>query len=174
VKLITAPTREQITTTRSIFLAGGISGCGNWQNDMIKEFNDSTFTVVNPRRAGTIDRKDMVVSEEQIKWEFDYIRETSDVMFWFPSSSVCPIALYELGATLERMFWFVSKGGGMGRPQKVYIGCDPAYDRLVDVKIQVKLIETKLNGFIKLKINESLKDVLTEIKQHRFNSWELA
>lgn len=164
MNLITAPSQERITTYRSIFLGGGISGCGNWQNDAIKAFKYLPITVVNPRREGILDRKDMKISEEQISWEFNYLRKVTDVMFWFPSSSSCPIALYELGAILERLYWFLYKGGRMGVPQRVYIGCDPAYDRLVDVKLQVKLIEQKLRIInFKIKINNTLEDLFKEI-----------
>lgn len=113
---------------RRLFLAGGISGCGNWQSAIVEDLKKikEKLLVYNPRRDQSIDRKNYVISYNQISWEFHYLRLASDVLFWFPKESVCPIALFELGGVLERR-------------QNVFVGCDENYDRIVDLKIQLEL-----------------------------------
>jgi hypothetical protein len=32
------------------------------------------------------------------RWEHDHLRRSKAIMFWFPSETLCPITLYELGA----------------------------------------------------------------------------
>src|SRR5438046_7969712 len=111
---------------RKIFLAGGISNCLNWQSlfTYVLEPQPDTLVLINPRRDEDIDRTDRVVSEEQISWEYVRLRQANEIVFWFPDSSVCPIALFELGGALERN-------------QRVYVGCSTKYDRIVDLEIQI-------------------------------------
>jgi hypothetical protein len=64
----------------SLFLAGGITGCPDWQADLRAQLGDLPLALLNPRRA---------------------------ISFWFPAEALQPIALYELGAwsmTSKRLF----------------------------------------------------------------------
>ena len=69
---------------------------------------------------------DPSAAEVQIRWEFDHLRRASARLFWFPSATLCPIALFELGA------W------SMGR-EPLFVGVDPLYARRADVETQLRL-----------------------------------
>jgi len=119
-----APT-EYAGADPSVFLAGGITGCGDWQREMADLLARSDLVVLNPRRRNfPID--DPAAAEEQIRWEFRHLRRASARLFWFPSATHCPIALFELGA------WSMRAG-------PLFVGVDPDYARRADVEIQTKL-----------------------------------
>jgi len=122
---VEAPTEYAGTVRPSVFLAGGITGCGDWQRDLARRLRDTDLVVLNPRRKRfPID--DPSAAEQQINWEFRHLRRATARLFWFPSATLCPIALYELGA------WSTTAG-------PLFIGVDPRYARRVDVEIQTKL-----------------------------------
>lgn len=110
---------------RTIFLAGGITGCPDWQAGVITELQHVPITVFNPRRKN-FPIGDPNAAEEQVTWEFNKLREAEYVSFWFCKETLCPIVLFELGATMERT-------------RKCIIGVDPHYPRRQDVEIQAKL-----------------------------------
>ncbi len=110
---------------RSIFLAGGISGCHNWQQDMVTLLSGTPLVVLNPRRENfPID--DPAAATAQIRWEFDHLRLADAIAFWFPCETLCPITLYELGA------WAMTS-------KPLFVGVHPDYQRRVDVEIQLSL-----------------------------------
>src|SRR5882724_7144555 len=81
----------------SVFLAGGITGCPGWQDHAASRLGDLPLAVLNPRRADfPID--DPSAAEAQIAWEHRHLRRAAAALFWFPSETLCPITLYELGA----------------------------------------------------------------------------
>lgn len=112
---------------RSVFLAGGISGCWDWQTYITKLIDDKKLDIVllNPRREN-FDISNSKLSEEQIIWEREHLIKADIILFWFPSETMCPITLYELG------FWTNSD-------KPLIIGCDENYQRKFDVAIQTKL-----------------------------------
>lgn len=112
---------------RSIFLAGGITGCWNWQDEArTKLLKSEAFNfVINPRRED-FDVSDKSQTPIQIQWEYDYLRVCSDIMFWFTADTVQPITLFELGKSI-------------GTDKKIYVGCDPKYSRQLDVVEQLAL-----------------------------------
>lgn len=88
---------------KSLFLAGGISGCGNWHRDVIQNlFNKCEklfqqqqprqIKIYNPRREN-FDVSDQSQSEIQIKWEHSYLHSVHAVSFWFCSETLCPITV---------------------------------------------------------------------------------
>lgn len=80
---------------RCVFLAGGITGCPDWQAEAAAALGDLNVVLLNPRREATPWRGD---AAEQIGWEYHGPRRADLVLFWFPASrSVQPISLYELG-----------------------------------------------------------------------------
>ena len=81
---------------QSVFIAGGISNCPDWQNEMSAMLDTSLYDVVNPRRAGGFDRTG-VTAEEQITWEHRALSLIDACIFWFPCETLCPITLLELG-----------------------------------------------------------------------------
>lgn len=117
----------------SLFLAGGITSCPDWQQEMRTLLDGSGLTLLNPRRAGIveIDWTDHARSHAQVEWEFRNLRKASAILFWFPAESICPIALYELGA------WSMT-------PTPLFIGAHPNYPRRADIKLQTGLARPEL------------------------------
>lgn len=119
---IEAPDSDEYPALKSIFLAGGISDCHDWQIEVAQWFKDTDFLVINPRR------KDFTIcdSTEQIVWEHTRLRQADMILFWFPCETVCPITLFELG------IW-------AGREKPIFVGCHPDYSRRFDVRLQMSL-----------------------------------
>jgi hypothetical protein len=109
----------------SLFLAGGISGCPDWQAEVVRLLAGTDLVLLNPRR-GRFPIDDPREAEAQIVWEHTHLRRADAVLFWFPAETLCPIALYELGA------W-------NPRPKPLFVGCHPGYPRKQDVEIQTRL-----------------------------------
>ena len=110
---------------RSVFLAGGISNCPDWQTQLLELLRDTDWLVLNPRRED-FDSSDTGISEAQIEWEHRHLRLADAIAFWFPPQTLCPITLYELGA------WSMTD-------KPLLIGVDPQYKRRVDVVTQTQL-----------------------------------
>lgn len=132
---IEAPDHEVFQFRDSLFLAGGISDCYDWQKDAVTALTHLSVVLVNPRRANF----DISKPEEgvvQIKWESNYLSQCSQILFWFASETVCPITLFELGAALERRRNAMEYDGNL---QQLFIGAHKMYPRLLDVQVQSKL-----------------------------------
>jgi hypothetical protein len=110
-----------------LFLAGGITGCPDWQAEAAAMLGDTPgLTVLDPRRA-VFDVTDPAVAVEQITWEHTHLWRADVLLFWFaPGGSVQPITLYELGVHVTR-----------GIP--LAVGADPGYPRRLDVEVQLAL-----------------------------------
>jgi len=125
---ITAP-KELDTPGISVFLAGGISNCPDWQSEcitMIQKYNfQKDIVLYNPRRLNFV--FSLENSEIQIQWEFQHLKKADVIIFWFSEGSLNPIVLYELG------MW------GNSRDKQIIIGVHPRYERKEDVIIQTKL-----------------------------------
>jgi hypothetical protein len=121
---------EHTPKYQSIFLAGGITGCPNWQQEIVHLLWDTDLVVLNPRRTVfPIHNPD--VAEEQITWEYRHLREANAILFWFPCETLCPIVLYELGA------WSMTT-------KPIYVGVHPEYQRRRDVEIQMSLVRPEV------------------------------
>jgi len=146
--IITPPGSVQIdrnSQVRSIFLAGGISNCNDWQSDLITEIHKWVIKpaiLINPRRDD-FDISNKAMTEEQIKWEFNALRQVRIVTFYFCKETVCPITLFELGGTLERVknYWEGSPGL---RNCNILIYIEPGYIRTDDVLTQVHLFREQM------------------------------
>ena len=82
---------------RSLFLAGGITNCPNWQREMVGLLCDTDLILLNPRRKD-FPIHDPAAAEGQIVWEHRHLRGADAILYWFPCETLCPIVLYELGA----------------------------------------------------------------------------
>jgi hypothetical protein len=110
---------------RSLFLAGGISGCPDWQRTIVALLADTPLVLLNPRRASfPID--DPSAADMQIAWEHEHLRRAGAILFWFPCETLNPIVLYELGA------WSMTE-------KPLFVGVHPRYQRRQDVEIQTRL-----------------------------------
>jgi len=120
-----------------IFLAGGISNCADWQSVAVGLIEDTfpildpgrDIVLLNPRRASYTDAPGE--AERQIRWEYRHLRKASAILFWFPSETLCPITLYELGA------WAMTD-------KPLFVGADPAYARRLDVVEQLHLVRPEI------------------------------
>src|SRR3989344_3487307 len=124
MKYIEAPA-EYLGNERSLFLAGGISNCYDWQKDLVQLLKDEEIVLLNPRRIN-FPMNDKNAAPEQIEWEHRHLRRAKAVSFWFPKETVCPITLYELGVQ-------------MMKNKPLFIGVHPEYERKLDVEIQTRL-----------------------------------
>lgn len=110
---------------KSVFLAGGITNCPDWQQEMRTLLRDTDLVLLNPRRAD-FPIGDPGAATEQITWEYNHLRFADGVLFWFPCETLCPIVLYELGA------WSMTE-------KPIFVGVHPSYARRQDVEIQTRL-----------------------------------
>ncbi len=140
MKYVEAPAKwTPIENEKSVFLAGGITGCAPWQNELISKLTHWDVTVLNPRRKD-FDVSNSYAAEEQITWEFNALKRATMVSFWFAAETLQPIALYELGrwAALEK-----EEDGWEPFTRRAtlgpIVGCHPDYPRRQDVIIQMRL-----------------------------------
>ena len=120
----------------SLFLAGGITGCPNWQQDMIEALRDTSLVLFNPRRA-SFPIGDPHAAMEQIEWEYIHLRKATAICFWFPCETLNPIVLYELGA------WSMTS-------KQLFVGVHPNYQRLQDVCIQTALARPDIHVVMRM------------------------
>jgi Nucleoside 2-deoxyribosyltransferase like len=145
VKYIEAPEVPPDNNPKGyLFLAGGITNCPDWQSDMVSMLADTKLKLLNPRRKN-FPINDPMAAYDQIKWEYAGLRFAEKILFWFPSETLCPIVLYELGA------WSMTN-------KPIYIGMHPDYQRRQDVEIQTSLTRPEV------KIVYSLPDLASQIR----------
>lgn len=123
--IITAP-QVIAPQPRNVFLAGGITDCWDWQQYVVDKMQHLDMDLINPRRPD-FDTSDPKNTHEQIIWEYNYLKLCHSCMFWFPSETLCPITLYELGKIQMT-------------DKPLFIGVDPRYQRKADIEIQTSLI----------------------------------
>jgi hypothetical protein len=134
---------------KSVFLAGGITNCPDWQSEIVsqlknidKNVNRFNLNIYNPRRK-TFDITNPKETENQIAWEFAALRKCEYNLFWFSEGSLNPIVLFELGSALERK-----------DIDNLIIGCHLNYERRQDVIHQVACkhpsapIQTSIRGIV--------------------------
>lgn len=145
-RYIEAPKEAGALSTKSVFLAGGITGCPDWQEPMAKALLESTKDLVlfNPRRAD-FPIHDPSAADAQIAWEHRHLRAANAVSFWFCYNTLQPIVLYELGA------WTMTS-------KHIFVGVEPGYPREQDVRIQTKLVRPYVN--VVSKIEDLVKQVV--------------
>ena len=135
---------------KSLFLAGGISGCPEWQKKVIAKLKYLDIVVYNPRRAN-FDIDDSDVAKEQVIWEHKCLKKADIISFWFCAETIQPITLYELGAHSMT-----------NKP--LVIGVDSDYERIFDVTIQTRLVRPQLKIVHSLdELSDGIFKVVNEI-----------
>lgn len=140
--------RSQLPEHVDLFMAGGISGCWNWQDALYQavsyhldsllptgwELNNKPFTIASPRRAHGLE-KDGNAAAEQIAWEYAAMSRTALTSFYFTRDTVQPITLLELGKHLSQPWG------------NCIVACELGYERAFDVYTQTNLSleDTALN-----------------------------
>lgn len=124
MKYIEAP-EEFKRKDLTVFLAGGISNCPDWQQDFVEMLRDTDLVLFNPRRANfPMGNKEEGI--KQIEWEADYLEKADIIIFWFPKETICPIVLFELGS------WSMTD-------KKIFVGCHDDYTRIFDIQVQMAI-----------------------------------
>lgn len=145
----------------SLFLAGGITNCPNWQNEMSDLLKNTKLTLIDPRRDNW-DVNDSAIEQQQINWEFKHLNLADAIMFWFPCETLCPITLYELG------FWNAKAN------KKIFVGCHPEYKRKSDVVIQTQLVNPNLNVVSSLnELKIQILDWINKEENRRMDKWRM-
>jgi len=143
MKYIEAPTEYQ-GKEKSLFLAGGITNCPDWQAELTDLLKNEDVVLLNPRRAN-FPIHDPDAAQEQIEWEYRHLRKADAISFWFPKETMCPIVLYELGAHSMT-------------DKPLFVGVHPDYARRKDVEIQTGLVRPNIE------IVYDLNSLSTQIK----------
>lgn len=133
-QIIVAPSEEK-PMYNSVFLAGGITACENWQDKVIDELSSYDITIFNPRRKN-FDVTDKLASVKQINWEYERL-EQMDIfsMYFCNSESLQPICMYELGRNILRM----QMRFPLDWQNRIIISVENGYKRTSDVIIQTEL-----------------------------------
>lgn len=134
----------------AVFLAGGITGCPDWQGELVTLLKDTNYAIFNPRQKN-FPINNPAAAWLQIEWEFEYLRKADIISFWFSAEGTQPIVMYELGAwSMSDKPIVVGIESGFWREQDVYIQTSLArpdvfiVDNLLDLANQIKVAELKL------------------------------
>lgn len=146
MQYIEAPDYDAEVKYPSLFMAGGITNCRDWQRTVREQLKFTPVTLFNPRRA-SFDVSARGEGYHQILWEHVHLHDADAIMFWFSSETVQPITLFELGAHLRA-------------DKPVWIGVDPRYERAFDVYTQVSL------GVPLKPVWSDLSDMTEDIHEH--------
>lgn len=134
MKEIKAPDRyDHHRDRRTLFVAGGISNCPNWQSGIPAALVETDIILLNPRRD-EFDVANPALEQEQIEWEHQHILQADAYLFWFCEETLCPITLFELG-----------KVSGLFPTKPLFIGTHPNYARKRDVNFQMLLLRPEVN-----------------------------
>lgn len=151
-KIIVAPqhvTKEDEEFDIRLFLAGGITNCPVWQNEVIKILQKvDKLLIYNPRRKN-FPINDPLAAQEQIMWEYNRLKNSNVLLFWFCNTTLNPIALYELGK------W------GNSSTIPLFIGIEPGYKREADIRMQTVLARPSIK--IVMSLQELGKQVLDSL-----------
>lgn len=135
---------NETPTYPTVFLAGGIQKCPEWQIEIVKLLSDELITILNPRRKN-FPIHDPNAAKEQIEWEFHRLNNSDIFSMWFSNAdSDQPICMYELGRHLVLH---------RDHPETIVIGVEPGYRRAQDVVIQSGLVDSSLS----LRISNNLE-----------------
>ena len=136
----------------TVFLAGGITNCPEWQDKIIEILKKTNKGIAfNPRRKH-FPINDPNASKEQIEWEFNALNRADVFSIWFSSGeSVQPICMYELGRHLALRL-------SRNELDRVVIGVEKGYLRTQDVLIQTEFVSRDL-----------VKNISTNLQDHAMN-----
>jgi len=138
----------------TVFLAGGITNCPDWQAVVISGLSSVNGVLFNPRRPNfPIDVPSAAETERQIAWEFDALQAADIFSMWFcNANSDQPICMYELGRHVARY-------QQMGQLARVVVGVEPGYRRATDVRIQLRLVNAVLAQRITSTLDEHIDQI---------------
>jgi hypothetical protein len=121
---------EIMRRKRSVFLAGGISECPDWQSEMVELLKGTDIILFNPRRRNfPID--DPNAAEEQINWEDHYLFHADSILYWFCEETLQPIVMNEHGQYARTL-------------KPIFVGIHPNYQRRLDIELRTKRPDVKI------------------------------
>jgi hypothetical protein len=134
-RIISAPTETTVSDDEtSLFLAGGITGCVDWQHDICEELRSiGQLVVFNPRRENYTDD-----AAGQILWEWQHLKIANAISFWFAAETVQPITLFELGRWTADASSFGISNERILVQKKLFVGVHEEYARRLDIEIQLR------------------------------------
>lgn len=160
----TAPEKiypEDYLTSNTVFLAGGITDCYEWQDLIIrllmktKDDLNRDILILNPRRLN-FPMGDPGETDRQIEWEFDALMSANIFSVWFAnSSSVQPITLYELGRQVVVRKKY---------PESVVVGAARGYLRRQDVCKQLALVDSTISERISVTMENHAENIRRALK----------
>lgn len=137
---------ENEETLKSLFVAGGITNCPNWQKQFAELLKNEDVAFLNPKRENFPNiGENLEVTKEQIAWEYKHIKVADAISFWFTDATIQPITLFELGKAC------IAK-------KNLFVGVDPNYERREDVEIQLGLERPNV------KVVYSLEDLAEQVR----------
>ena len=131
---------------KSLFLAGGITNCPDWQSYIVENCKELDIYFLNPRRKN-FPVNNLQEAPIQIEWEYFYLKAADYILFWFPKETLCPITLFEYGR-----WTFTDK--------KLFVGAHKEYKRKLDIAYQTKLARPEIQ------IRDNLKELILDL--HNF------
>lgn len=144
IEYIQAPNNKIVDYGIKIFLAGGISNCPNWQEEITEKLindnrlKDVKIIIFNPRC------KEIPEENPQIIWEYERLHKSDIISFWFSVGSMNPITLFEYGSHLNTN-------------KTLVVGCHPEYIKKNNVIIQTKMVNPNQ------KVNEDFDSFYEEL-----------
>lgn len=143
MKYLVAPNYlEDVVESPSVFLAGGISNCPDWQSDFLSLLGNQPTKkgiIYNPRRVD-FDMDDKSATKKQIIWEFKHLWKSDIIVFWFCKETIQPIVLLELGERLGQ----IQAIKNYDNVPSILIGIEDGYSREEDIIIQSELVLGKI------------------------------
>lgn len=132
IEIIQSP-NESNSNGLKVFLAGGISNCINWQNQICEKLiTEQKLTDINKNVIIFNPRcKEIPKEEPQVKWEYEKLKDADIIGFWFSYGSLNPITLFEYGSHIKSNIIIV-------------VGCHTNYERKTNVIIQTKLARPEI------------------------------
>ena len=100
----------------ALFLAGGMGG---WRDEVARLLADTKLVLLDP-----IDYDASLLSRTE--WEHFHLQLADAILFWFPHETLCPMALYELGA------WSMTE-------KPIFVGAHPKYEKRQEMVVQTGL-----------------------------------
>lgn len=138
-QIITAPDKSEAEFV-SVFLAGGITNCENWQDKVIKELEFEDVTIFNPRQIA-FDITDKIATVKQITWEYERLEKMDIFSIYFcGGESDQPICMYELGRNILRM----QNRFPNDWQRRIVVSVESDYKRKEDVLVQLELCAPRL------------------------------
>lgn len=142
--------------TRTVFIAGGITGAPNWQPELAEAIDSPFWIIFNPRRKQAIEWKASSDAREQIEWEYWNLKTSDIVVFWFPKEAQCVITLFELGKEIGRL-----ENVEPNKKKKIIVGVEPGFWREFDVYTQIGLSKENIPTFSNM---QSMIDYINQMK----------